>query len=151
MNWAQRAVSRILLVVVLCLVPLAASELFLRARFGESPYAPGEQLRKVQSYLRLHPTIGFRWKANIDTGDGVRLPWADQIVEPLSTDEVGFRNLPQAIAARNERTIDIIGLGDSFVHDAAYVFHEFFWDRGLFYYNMAMHRQCPPQYNLILD
>ena len=46
--------------------------------------------------------------------------------------------------------VNIIGLGDSFVHDAANTFYEYFDRHSLFYYSLAMHRHSPPQYNIIL-
>jgi hypothetical protein len=68
----------------------------------------------------------------------------------LITDEYGFPNNPAAIEALKTNTPDIIGLGDSFIHNGANLFFRFFQKQGYFYYNMAMHRQCPPQYNSIL-
>jgi hypothetical protein len=132
-------------------LPIAAGELFLRARFSETPYVPGARMQAVQDRLALDPDVGFLWKPDIAASDGVVLPWYDQVVEPLTTDAWGFRNAPRAIEWRSEgRLVDVVGLGDSFMHDAAYVFHELFGQTGLFYYNLAMHRHSPPQYNRIL-
>jgi hypothetical protein len=152
MSPSTRTLLRVLPISVALALPLIASELFLRSRFGDTPYVPGPRLLAVQSQLALHPEVGFLWKGDIDASDGILLPWNDQIVEPLSTDPDGFRNPPRAIAWRAEgRRVNVIGLGDSFVHDAATVFHDLFGRRGLFYYNMAMHRHSPPQYNRILE
>ena len=152
MSASTRTLLRVLPISVALALPLIASELFLRSRFGDTPYVPGPRLLAVQSQLALHPDVGFLWKGDIDVSDGVLLPWNDQIAEPLSTDPDGFRNHPRAIAWRSEgRRVNVIGLGDSFVHDAAYRFHDLFGQRGLFYYNMAMHRHSPPQYNRILE
>jgi hypothetical protein len=141
---------RTLGVAFLLALPIAAGELFLRTRFGETPYSPGARMQAVQDHLALHPDVGFLWKPDIAASDGVLLPWYDQVVEPLSTDAWGFRNATRAIAWRREgRPVDVVGLGDSFMHDAAYAFHELFGQRGLFYYNLAMHRHSPPQYNRI--
>ena len=152
MSASIRTLLRVLPISVALALPWVAAEVFLRSRFGDTPYVPGPRLLAVQSQLALHPDVGFLWKGDIDVSDGVLLPWNDQIVEPLSTDPDGFRNHPRAIAWRSEgRRVNVIGLGDSFVHDAAYRFHDLFGQRGLFYYNMAMHRHSPPQYNRILE
>lgn len=70
----------------------------------------------------------------------------------LTTDDNGFLNHPTAIVnnAAGKR-IGVVGLGDFFIHGAAYPFTEFFEQRGIVYYNPAMHRQGPPQYNRILE
>jgi len=113
---------------------------------------PGSEVVKVQSYLKFHPEVGYLWKENISYSDNVLLPWVDIITEPLSTDKTGFRNHPEAISfLRHNKHINIIGLGDSFMHDAAYLYFNLFSEKNLFYYNMAMHRHCPPQYNIILQ
>jgi hypothetical protein len=149
---SSQRLLRILLAAFAIALPIASAEFFLRTRFAETPFVPGSRLLKVQSYLRLHPTLGFLWKGDIAYDDGVLLPWRDQVVVPLSTDSAGFRNHPRAIAAlEGKRQVDVIGLGDSFLHDCAYIFHDLFEQSGFFYYNMAMHRHSPPQYNLILE
>ena len=152
MNSPPHTPIRALLLALAFVLPVVASELLLRARFADTPYAPGPRLLAVQSQLALHPRVGFLWKGDIERSDGVLLPWADQVVEPLSTDSAGFRNHPRAIAWRKQgRRAHVIGLGDSFVHDAAYFFFELFAERDLFYYNLAMHRHSPPQYNRIFE
>lgn len=152
MKRSSQTLLRVLLAAFAVALPIASAEFFLRTRFAETPYVPGSRFLKVQSYLRLHPSLGYLWKRDIAFEDEVLLPWYDQVVVPLSTDSTGFRNHPRAIAAlEGKRQVDVIGLGDSFIHDCAYVFHERFERSGLFYYNMAMHRHSPPQYNLILE
>ena len=152
MKPSSQTLLRILLAAFAIALPISSAEFFLRTRFAETPFVPGSRLLKVQSYLQLHPTLGFLWKRDIAYDDGVLLPWRDQVVVPLSTDSAGFRNHPGAIAAlEGDRRVDVIGLGDSFLHDCAYIFHDLFEQRGLFYYNLAMHRHSPPQYNLILE
>lgn len=123
-------------------------EQFARKYLAETMYLPGEQISKVQSYLKLHPSLGFLWKENINYADSVMLPWSDQDTYPLSTDSNGFRNHPATIMTKQK--ITIIGLGDSFIHDASYSFSNYFLKKGIIYYNLAMHRHSPPQYNIIL-
>lgn len=130
---------------------LLGAEVVLRFRFPETPWTPGPQAEAIEAALVPHPTLGFLWKPNLRWEENVRLPWADQEVQPLVTDGEGFRNAPAAIRARTAgaRT-DILGIGDSFVHDAAYVWHEAFARHRLAYYSRAMHRYSPPQYNVAL-
>ncbi len=136
----------ILFFIILILVVLF--EFLARDFLNETMYLPGTNILNVQKYLKSNSEIGFLWKKNIAYSDSILLPWSDQIVTPLSTDSNGFRNLPAAIFS--QQSVDIIGLGDSFIHDASYIFYNYFDKKGLFYYNMAMHRHSPPQYNLIL-
>jgi len=145
---------RILLSLAACVFSLILAEWALRHRFRDTAYIPGAQILLIQSWLQLHPEIGFAWKPNIDYDDDIMLGWADQEVELaiVSTDSNGFLNHPEAIASLERGDpIDIIGLGDSFMQGAAYPYAEHFAGAGLSYYNLAIQRQAPPQYNLILD
>jgi hypothetical protein len=118
-----------------------------------------EQFRKihvVQQYLALNEEVGFLWKPNQNVAISEKDRWLNAKREgippepPLTIDQYGFPNPPAAMEELKTNTPDIIGLGDSFIHNGAKLFFEFFQKRGIFYYNMAMHRQCPPQYNAIL-
>jgi len=76
------------------------------------------------------------------------LQWGDVPAGALSTDSFGFTNLPQAIALRKAGTpVDIVGVGASYMGGAQGLFHEYFWLKGLFYYNMAHGRFTLPLYN----
>jgi SGNH hydrolase-like domain, acetyltransferase AlgX len=111
----------------------------------------------VQHYLVLNDKVGYLWRPNLKVTFSEKDRWLNAKLEgispdqPFATDSYGFPNEPAAMVALKEREPDIIGLGDSFVHDAASVFYRVFGDHKYFYYNMAMHRQCPPQYNAILS
>ena len=118
-----------------------------------------DQYRKiqvVQRYLVLNDDVGFLWKPNQSVALVEKDRWLNARLEgippepPLAIDDYGFPNNPAAIEALKTNTPDIIGLGDSFIHNGANLFFRFFQKHGYFYYNMAMHRQCPPQYNAIL-
>lgn len=111
---------------------------------------PAQEVGKIQPLLRAHPTLGYLWESNLSLPVGT-LKWADQVPRALTTDAMGFFNDPTAISrlAADEH-VNIIGLGDSFVHDAAITFYQFFDRHSLFYYALAMHRHSPPQYNIIL-
>lgn len=133
---------------VALLASVAVAEYSLRFLASRSTHA--QEVGKIQSLLRAHPALGYLWDRNLSLPVGT-LTWADQVPRALTTDAFGFFNHPTAISrlAAGER-VNLIGLGDSFVHDAANTFYEFFERRSLFYYSLAMHRHSPPQYNIIL-
>lgn len=134
--------------ITLC---LAAGEPILHWRYPERPRKISDEVRHVQAYLKLDPKIGFTWKDNIPFKDHIVLKISDTHQEPLSTDRHGFINPPAAIKTEQSGApIQVIGLGDSFMEHGSFLFHTLFKDAGLTYYSMAIHRQCPPQYNLIL-
>jgi hypothetical protein len=132
---------------VAAFMSLAGAEFVLRFFASRSTYE--QQVGKVQSLLRTHPTLGYLWESNLSLPGGT--PWMDQVPRALTTDAMGFFNHPTAISrlAADEH-VNIVGLGDSFVHDAANTFYQFFDRHSLFYYSLAMHRHSPPQYNIIL-
>jgi hypothetical protein len=110
--------------------------------------SPAPEIKSIQQYLRIHPRLGFLWRPNIDTSDNILLQWGDIPASALSTDEYGFVNAPQAVALKKTDTpIDIIGIGASFMGGAQGLFHEYFWLKGLFYYNMAQSRFTLPNFN----
>jgi SGNH hydrolase-like domain, acetyltransferase AlgX len=134
-----------------CLVMAGVFEGVFRHRYAHMLYTPRPVVARIQSYLQLHPTLGFTWRPDIDVDDGIVFDVADVKFEPLSTDERGFVNHPGAIEDRREgRAVDVVGLGDSFVEHAAHGFYERFKQEGLAYHGLAIHRQCPPQYTDIL-
>jgi len=109
-------------------------------------------LWEVQRSLVEDERLGFTWRPGITWAEERSFPWLDHAVEPMSTDEWGFRNHPDAIEARRAGApIDVLGLGDSFVEDAAYLFHEELARDGLRYYGLAICRHAPPQYNRALQ
>jgi hypothetical protein len=108
-----------------------------------------------QRHLVLHPDVGYLWGKNLHVMFAEHERWLDTKAEgidpePITTDGEGFFNHPAAIREMKKRNPDIIGVGDSFMHDGAAVMYNAFAQKGIFYYSMAMHRHCPPQYNLIL-
>lgn len=133
------------------LVTLGAAELLLRWRYAEAVRTPSEDVRAIQAYLQLHPELGFTWRENVSADEGVVFNVQDVEFEPLSTDAGGFINPPEAIRRRNagERP-RVIGVGDSFMEHAAHVFYELFAAEDIFYYNLAIHRQAPPQYTHVV-
>ena len=131
-----------LLTILLFLLSLVSAvmmfEYFARARFKDTAHIPGKEIRKVQAHLKLHHKIGYLWKGNITAQDNVLLRWQDQKVVPLITDSSGYRNAPYAIEwLEKSKRIAIAGVGDSFFHDAAYVFSDFFAKNKIFYYNFS--------------
>ena len=112
------------------------------------------KLLAVQEHLALHPTLGFLWRPNLNVLFPKELRWLDEEYEgidprPIVTDRYGFLNHPRALEG-DHTSIDIVGVGDSFLHDMTFVLFEFFEERGLSYYNLSMHRYSPPQYNIVL-
>lgn len=147
----MRGLGRLALLALSLVISLALAESLLRVRYRGTPWLPGAHIQKIQSLLVADPHVGFLWKPGIRFEDDVRIAWSDKVVEPLATDARGFRNHPAAIAAlESGRRPDVVGLGDSFVHDAAYVLYELFRQHGWLYYSLAMHRHSPPQYDRIL-
>jgi hypothetical protein len=144
--WRDRWLA-LLVAGVAVFTSLVMAEFGLRFFASRSQYE--QQVGKVQSLLRTHPTLGYLWESNISLPGGT--PWMDQVPRALTTDAMGFFNHPSAISrlAADEH-VNIVGLGDSFVHDAANTFYQFFDRHSLFYYSLAMHRHSPPQYNIIL-
>ena len=135
------------------LIAGALLEYGLQIRFQGSAYIPDKEMRRVQAYLQSHPYLGFMWRKNIAFDEGVFISWRDQDPDLgiLSTDQHGFLNHPDAIALQqNGGSFDIVGLGDSFIHGAAYPYWDYFKKRSITYLNLAMHRHSPPQYNIIL-
>lgn len=140
------------LVAISLLIVAVPAEFVFRHRYGHMLYNPRPEVRAVQQYLTLDPVIGFTWQPDISTERSIRFDINDMTTPPLSTDSFGVINSPGAIAMRAERgTVDVVGLGDSFMEMAAGEFHERFKEKGLSYYSLAIHRQCPPQYTAILE
>ena len=114
--------------------------------------SPAPEIKSIQQYMRVHPRLGFLWQPNIDTSDNVVLQWGDTPPGALSTDEYGFANSPDAIALKKANApIDIIGVGASFMGGAQGLFHEYFWLKGMFYYNMAHGRFTLTNFNAAME
>jgi hypothetical protein len=147
----MRAIKTLLITCGVIILAIVVIESLLRYKYKDTAYVPGGTVTRIQSYLTLHPKLGFTWKPNIKYDENIVIPWQDQVVEPLSTGWFGFPNHPRAIEAlRKGRPIDILGIGDSQMQVAALDLHRFFWEQGLFYYSMAVHRYSPPQYNIVM-
>jgi hypothetical protein len=139
-----------LLVLFGLVVGIICSELVLRLTILGNREYENKAVSFAMHHLRSDPDVGYLWKANLSVDDPPG--WYDQEVFPLVTDTNGFFNPAEAVAMRQNGTpVDIVGLGDSFIHGATYDFFQFFREKGLFFYNMSMSRHCPPQYNIILE
>jgi len=143
----SRQLTNIILLVITTLIVTAIGEGLFRYRFDSGGYQPPETVLQIQNQLVTHPDYGFAWRPNVSKDEGIVFDVADVEYEPLSTDANGFINHPDAL--RNS-TVDILGLGDSFVEHAAHTWFELAKDRRLKYYSMALHRTAPPQYAQIL-
>lgn len=140
------------LALVSCVVALIVCEMAFRARYAHYFRAPQAAVMNVQSHLMPHPKLGYAWQPNISYQGGIILENKDVQFEPLSTDSNGVENIPEAIAARGQGApVDVAGFGDSFIEHACRGFYEAFQKEGMLYYGFAIHRQCPPQYNILLE
>jgi hypothetical protein len=140
------------LLVLSLFISILMAEVILHKYFQTHPMYAREAIRIQMSYTKLRQDIGFIWKENLAGSTDKYLELGDQEKFPLITDEFGFLNPPSAIIMKhNHKPINIIGLGDSFIHNVSFVFFEFFQQKKLFYYNMGMVGQGPPQYNIILE
>ncbi len=148
----RKTLANSLLFLGTCALILLLTEPLLRLRYAEPRRAATPEILAIQAHLQLHPSIGFTWNTDVAPEQNIVLRVSDAEFPPLSTDEFGFINHPDAIAGRAAgEAIDIIGLGDSFIEHASHNFYEFFDAHGLTYYGMALHRQAPPQYTLNLE
>jgi hypothetical protein len=134
-------------------VATVLSEAVLRYRYADRYfYRPRSEVWNIQAQLVLQTDIGFSWKPGIKPESNIVLPYADVSPPPLSTDEWGVINSQEAIQDRVARgSVDVVGVGDSFMEMASETFAHVFKQRGVLYYNLGIHRQSPPQYNLILQ
>lgn len=139
-----------LLVIVSLMISVILSELILRFFLLDTKEYENEAISFVMKYLKADEDVGYLWKSNLHVPDTPG--WYDQEKFPLITDENGFFNPESAIRRKRSNVpVDIVGIGDSFMHGAAYEFYEYFNRNGLLYYNFSMSRHSPPQYNLILE
>ncbi len=154
MGHRRRVISKTATTTLSLFVALVIGEVFLRYYFNVVTYERTAAVDRIQRHLRPKPDIGFAWEPNVSYDERIVLAWADQDKELaiLCTDSWGFRNHPKASADRRAgRPVDVVGVGDSFVEMAARPFYEYFAQRSLRYHSFAMHRQCTPQYNIILS
>lgn len=141
------AINLALLTASVLIVAIPAEFIF-RHRYGHMFYNPRPAVQAVQQYLTLDTVIGFKWQSDISAERDIRFGINDMTTPPLSTDSFGVINSPDAkkqYAAGG--SFDVVGVGDSFMEMAAAPFHERFKQAGYSYYSLAIHRQCPPQYN----
>ncbi len=138
-------------IVVFAIIFVVLGEFLSRKRYAEPFINPPKEVTAIQDLLVLDDDLGFHWRENISPSEGIRLTEQDSETWPLSTDANGFINPPQVIEKRQQgEPVQVVGLGDSFMEHAAYYITDFFSERGLNYYNLAIHRQSPPQYLDIL-
>lgn len=129
------------------LVVLALAEPVLRLRYAEPVRKTPPVVAEVMPLLRPDARLGFTWEPKISAGRSIVFNNADIVYEPLTTDEFGVWNAPEAIARRMaDEPVQVLGLGDSFMEMAAPGFHRAFAKHEWFYYSLAIHRQAPPQY-----
>lgn len=150
-NKSNKTILSISLLCISLLFSLFLIEIILRYSFKKDNVYRNNTIQFIMQNLRRHEDAGYLWKEDIRIDIDNVPQWYDQEKFPLITDEIGFFNPLLAIEMKKDKHINIIGLGDSFIYGASFAFFEFFSQKGLFYYNMAMHRHCPPQYNIVLE
>ncbi len=136
------------LLLATTLIVIAVGEGLFRYRFGPVGYHPPEAVIRIQEHLVVNPVYGFAWRPNVTEDDQIVFEVADVEFRPLATDKFGFINHPNASL---DRPIDVLGLGDSFVEHAAYIWYELAKERGFAYHSMALHRTAPPQYARVFE
>ncbi len=139
-------------VLVATLFAAVAAEPVLRLRYAEPlPPVPAAVI-EMQPFLRPDPAVGYTWEPNISPARGIVFHNADIEYDPLSTDEFGVANPPEAIARRaaGDR-VRVLGLGDSFMEMAAAGFHRAFAEHGTMYYSLAVQRHAPPHYAALFE
>jgi hypothetical protein len=143
----SRRFTNIALLLITTLIVAVIGEGLFRYRFHTGGYRPHESVLRIQDQLVAQPDYGFSWRPNVRKNEGIVFDVADVEYEPLSTDLNGFINHP---GTADNSTVDILGLGDSFVEHAAHIWFELAKKRRLNYYSMALHRTAPPQYARII-
>ncbi|MEK7794950.1 MAG: hypothetical protein AAB353_10485, partial [Candidatus Hydrogenedentota bacterium] len=124
----------------------------MRWRYAEPVRGPLPEVAAIQKWLVLDEEVGFKWRPNVTAAEGIVLGYEDSVHVPLTTDAWGFIEAEGSIADREAgNAVDVVGIGDSFIEHAADTFHDFFAAQGLTYYNLAIHRQAPPQYTIALE
>ncbi len=136
-----------LIASVATLVAMAAAEPVLRMRYVEPVPATPPAVLEVQPWLRLDPDVGYTWKPDVSADQHVLFHNADIEPVPLSTDEFGVINAPDAVRRRQSgEAVRVLGLGDSFMEMAAHGFYDAIGPGGGLYYSLAIHRHAPPHY-----
>ncbi len=134
------------------LVVLALAEPVLRLRYAEPVRKTPPVVAEVMPLLRADARLGFTWEPKVSAERGILFKNADIVYEPLTTDEFGVWNAPEAMARRMAgESVQVLGLGDSFMEMSAPGFHRAFAEHGRLYYSLAIHRQAPPQYLRLLQ
>ena len=134
-------------IIIFTCIFIVLGEFLFRKRYAEQFRSPTKIVMAIQELLVLDDLLGFHWKENVDASEGILFIDQDSETWPLSTDNHGFINPPNVLEKKKiDEPIQIVGIGDSFMEHAAYYVTDYFSARGLNYYNLAIHRQSPPQY-----
>lgn len=129
-----------------------AAEFVFRHRYDHMIRKQRDTVDAVQPWVKQHPELGYTWIENVKANDDIRFDVNDVEPRPLSTDEFGVCNPPEAIEQRKQgRQVDIVGVGDSFMEMAVKVFYERFRATDQLYYSAALMRYCPAQYTDMLS
>ena len=108
-------------------------EVILRIYYKDHPVYETEEIRIKMSYTKLRQDVGFLWKENLFFPVDANSARFNKENYSLITDEFGFLNSTEAIIMRrNHDHINIIGIGDSFIHNSSFVLFDFFKKKMMF-------------------
>ena len=109
-----------------------------------------DAVSKAMNNLNLDSELGFRFKPSLVIPKPQK-GWLDQKPRELRTDKNGFHNQTNNMIDLNgTQNLDILSVGDSFMYGASDIFKDFFNKKNLTFYNLAMFRYGPPQYNIVI-
>lgn len=94
-----------------------------------------EWIKKTSLEVEDHPLLGYRRKPN------------QVINEQTMTDRYGMQNATEALAWD---TVDIVGVGDSYMDLAHHTFYELFHGKGIKYHSLAIFGYGPGNYNILM-
>ena len=143
--------TRSLILVISILVSLKVCDWIASFIIEEENKHHDDAISETMKTLEKDSELGFRFKKNLhipkpDKG------WLDQKPRELTTDSNGFANYKNNLINLNiPKSLDVLSVGDSFMYGASDLFYDFFTKKNLTFYNLAMFRYGPPQYNLVLQ
>lgn len=155
----KKILLNILLVILALIVISFICEKLLKVHYSRYVASKDIKIQTAQKNIMLDDNIGYLLKPDLEIDISLEDGWVDWDKEDVNkdainrrmfTDHFGFKNDKIAIKRLEKEKVNIIGIGDSMIYMASDIFYNFFDKENLFYYNMAIFRQCPPQYNRIL-
>jgi len=136
---ARRRAVRYAFGAILTLITFALCEVGFRVydRFTMPPDNLNMDvwIKNISREVQEHPLLGYRY------------PPLQVIDENTQADQFGMRNAKEVLAWN---TVDVVGVGDSYVDNARLVFSEAFKAHGVKYHSLASFGYGPAQYNVLM-